>query len=100
MQKLFATTIAALASGQIDARGTADNRFLTHEERFPDRFEIKYEIDQYYGIGLRLGNPELLDYLNKFVATKMENGQLPAIYEKWLKQPLPKLPRISEIGGL
>lgn len=95
-----ATTIAALASGQIDALGTADNRFLTLEERFPGRFEIKYEVDQYYlGIGLRLGNPELLDYLNKWVAANMENGKLPAIYEKWLKQPLPKLPKISEIGG-
>lgn len=95
-----ATTIAALASGQIDALGTADNRFLTLEERFPGRFEIKYEVDQYYlGIGLRLGNPALLEYLNTWVATNMENGKLPAIYEKWLKQPLPKLPKISEIGG-
>lgn len=95
-----ATTIAALASGQIDALGTADNRFLTLEERFPGRFEIKYQVDKYYlGIGLRLGNQELLDYLNNFVATNMQNGKLPEIYEKWLKQPLPKLPKISEIGG-
>lgn len=94
-----ATTIAALASGQIDALGTADNRFLTLEDRFPGRFEIKYEVDQYYlGIGLRLGNPELLAYLNKWVATNMESRKLPAIYEKWLKQPLPKLPTIAEIG--
>lgn len=95
-----ATTIAALASGQIDALGTADNRFLTLEERFPGRFEIKYEVDQYYlGIGLRLGNPELLAYLNNWVETNMENGKLQAIYEKWLKQPLPKLPKLAEIGG-
>ncbi|MEO9340785.1 transporter substrate-binding domain-containing protein [Mesorhizobium sp. SB112] len=94
-----ATTIAALASGQIDALGTADNRFLTLEERFPGRFEIKYEVDQYYlGVGLRLGNPELLAWLNAWVATNMDNNTLPMIYEKWLKQPLPKLPKLSEIG--
>ncbi|MGV6875191.1 transporter substrate-binding domain-containing protein [Pseudochelatococcus sp. B33] len=93
-----ATTIAALASGQIDALGTADNRFLTLEDRFPGRFEIKYEVDQYYlGIGLRLGNPELLAYLNEWVAANMDNGKLPAIYEKWLKQPLPQLPTLAEI---
>lgn len=94
-----ATTIAALASGQIDALGTADNRFLTLEERFPGRFEIKYQVDQYYlCVGLRKGNPDLLGWLNKWTATNMANGKLPTIYQKWLKQPLPKLPKLAQIG--
>ncbi|MES2534248.1 MAG: transporter substrate-binding domain-containing protein [Pseudomonadota bacterium] len=94
-----ATTISALASGQIDALGTADNRFLALEDRFPGRFEIKYQVDQYYlCVGLRKGNPELLAWVNKWTAENMANGKLQAIYQKWLKQPLPKLPKLAQIG--
>lgn len=94
-----ATTIAALASGQIDALGTADNRFLTLEQRFPGRFAIKYEVDQYYlCVGMRLGSDDLKAWVDNWVAQNMQNGSLPGIYEKWLRQPLPKLPKVAEIN--
>lgn len=95
-----ATMLAALASGQVESVNTADNRLLALEERFPGRFEIKLDIEtSYLGIGLRKGNPELLRELNAFVEANMANGRLKASYERWLRQPLPALPRLSEIRG-
>lgn len=93
-----AASIAALASGQIDTLATADNRFLTLEERFPGRFAITLEINRFYfGIGHRKGNPELTAWLNTWVAANIENGFLAERFEHWVKQPLPELPKLSEV---
>ena len=68
-----ATAISALASGQVDALATAGNRSSVLNQRFPDRFEVKYELGKFfYAVGLRRGK----------------------IFAKWLKSELPMLPSL------
>lgn len=88
-----ATAIAALASGQVDALATADNRGFVLNQRFPDRFEVKYELGLfYYAVGLRHGDPDLQHWLDTWVFVNMHNGNLGRIFGKWLKSDLPILP--------
>jgi polar amino acid transport system substrate-binding protein len=88
-----ATSIAALGSGQVDALGTADNRTLILNKRFPDKFEVKYELGVfYYAVGMRKNDPELQQWVNTWVFVNMHNGKLGQIFEKWVGQKLPVLP--------
>jgi len=88
-----ATAISALASGQVDALATADNRGFVLNQRFPDRFEVKYELGIFfYGIGLRRGDPDLQHWLDTWIFVNMHNGTLGKIFSKWLKSDLPILP--------
>ncbi len=88
-----ATAIAALASGQVDALATADNRGFVLNQRFPDRFEVKYELGIfYYAVGMRRGDPDLQHWVDTWVFVNMHNGTLSRIFAKWLKSDLPTLP--------
>jgi polar amino acid transport system substrate-binding protein len=88
-----ATSIAALGAGQVDALGTADNRTLILNKRFPDKFEVKYELGLfYYSVGMRRGDPDLLHWVNTWVFVNMHNGKLGDIFEKAVGQKLPILP--------
>lgn len=88
-----ATAIAALGAGQVDALGTADNRTLVLEKRFPGKFEVKYELGVfYYAIGMRRNEPDLLQWVNTWVFVNNHNGKLSQIFEKWIGQKLPILP--------
>jgi polar amino acid transport system substrate-binding protein len=88
-----ATSIAALGAGQVDALGTADNRTLVLEKRFPGKFEIKYELGVfYYAVGMRRNEPDLMHWVNTWVFVNTHNGKLGQIFEKWIGQKLPVLP--------
>ncbi len=88
-----ATAISALASGQVDALATADNRGFVLNQRFPDRFEVKYELGIfYYAVGMRRGDPDLQHWVDTWVFVNMHNGTLGRIFSKWLKSDLPTLP--------
>jgi polar amino acid transport system substrate-binding protein len=88
-----ATSIAALGSGQVDALGTADNRTIVLNNRFPDKFEIKYDLGMfYYAVGMRRNEPDLLHWVNTWVFVNTHNGKLGQIFEKWVGQKLPTLP--------
>ena len=90
-----ATSLAALASGQIDGLATVDNRALVLNKRFPDKhFEVKYDVEPqlYYAIGMRRGDPDLLRWVNTWVFVNLHNGKLGKIYQAWLQAPLPELP--------
>jgi polar amino acid transport system substrate-binding protein len=88
-----ATSIAALGSGQVDALGTADNRTLVLNKRYPDKFEIKYDLGLfYYSVGMRRNEPDLLHWVNTWVFVNMHNGKLGQIFEKAVGQKLPILP--------
>jgi len=88
-----ATSIAALGSGQVDALGTADNRTLVLNKRYPDKFEIKYDLGLfYYAVGMRRNEPDLLHWVNTWVFVNMHNGKLGQIFEKAVGQKLPVLP--------
>jgi polar amino acid transport system substrate-binding protein len=88
-----ATAIAALGAGQVDALGTADNRTLVLEKRFPGKFEVKYELGLfYYSIGMRRQETDLMQWVNTWVFVNNHNGKLSQIFEKWIGQKLPTLP--------
>jgi len=90
-----ATSLAALASGQIDGLATVDNRALVLNKRFPDKhFEVKYDVEPqlYYAIGMRRNYPDLLRWVNTWVFVNLHNNKLGKIYQKWLQAPLPDLP--------
>ena len=88
-----ATAISALASGQVDALATADNRGFVLNKRFPNRFEVKYELGIfYYAVGMRHGDPDLQHWVDSWVFVNMHNGNLGKIFKKWLNADLPTLP--------
>lgn len=88
-----ATSIAALGSGQVDALGTADNRTLVLNKRYPDKFEIKYDLGLfYYAVGMRRNEQDLLQWVNTWIFVNMHNGKLGQIFEKAVGQKLPILP--------
>jgi polar amino acid transport system substrate-binding protein len=46
----------------------------------------------HFGIGIRRGQVELLQWLNTFVYTIKNNGELDAISRKWRELPVGELP--------
>jgi polar amino acid transport system substrate-binding protein len=92
------SSVAALIAGQIDALGSADYRLLVLDERAAGKFDIKYEVDRFYlCMGLRKGTPELKAALNAWIAKNLDNGVIPALYQKHFKRPMAKLPKLAEI---
>lgn len=89
-----ATTLNALVVGQVDAIGTVNYIAAELQEKYPDRnFEEKVTyLESFYGVGLRREQPDLLHWLNTVLFVHEQNGELGAIYEKWMKTPLPELP--------
>ncbi len=88
------TTLNALVAGQVDAIGTVNYIAAQLEQRYPDRkFEEKVTyLQSFYGVGLRRGDPDLLHWLNTVLFVHNQSGELGAIYEKWMKTPMPELP--------
>lgn len=88
------TTLNALVSGQVDAIGTVNYIAAQLQERYPDRgFEEKTTyLESFYGVGLRRNEPDLLHWLNTVLFVHRQSGELSAIYEKWMKTPIPELP--------
>lgn len=89
-----ATTVQALLSGQIEAIGVATVVAKQIQEMKPDaQFEPKIILRrQPNGIALRRNQGDLLQWVNTFVYFIKNNGELDAIHQKWLGQPLPQLP--------
>jgi polar amino acid transport system substrate-binding protein len=85
----------ALLSGQIDAMGGGDygeiylrkgSRGEEYEQKFPLRAA-------HFGIGIRRGNPELLQWLNTLVYQIKNSGELDAISRKYRSgAPMMSLP--------
>ena len=89
-----ATTVQALLSGQIDAIGVATVIAKQIQEMKPDaQYEPKIILRrQPNGIAMRRNQADLLQWVNTFVYFIKNNGELDAIHQKWLGQPLPQLP--------
>ncbi len=86
----------ALVAGQVDAAGTVS--FLASElnRRYPDRkFEPKIVLtSNVYALGLRRGDFDFWSWVNTFLFVNIQNGAIPAAYEKWMGdawKPLPPL---------
>jgi polar amino acid transport system substrate-binding protein len=90
-----AATIAALASGQVDAIAATETVIAGLQERFPDRkYETKIVLrNAYAGIGLRKEATELHQWLNTWVFFNKQNNFIPNLYKKWYKtETVPDLP--------
>jgi len=89
-----ATALQALISGQIDVVGTGllVNRTLNRNDPGKN-YEVKIVLRPlHFGIGVRRGQIDLLQWLNTFVYTIKNNGELDAISRKWRQLPLEALP--------
>jgi polar amino acid transport system substrate-binding protein len=89
-----ATALQALISGQIDVVGTGllVNRTLNRNDPGKN-YEVKIVLRPlHFGIGIRRGQIDLLQWLNTFVYTIKNNGELDAISRKWRQLPLESLP--------
>jgi polar amino acid transport system substrate-binding protein len=89
-----ATELQALISGQIDIGGTGllVNRRLNDSAPGKD-YEVKIVLRPlHFGIGVRRGQTDLLQWLNTFIYTIKNNGELDAISRKWRQMPLEELP--------
>lgn len=95
-----ATSIQALVSGQVDVIGGNTTMFQNINKAMPNNtFEHKFYITrQYMGMATRPGQKEINAYLNGFIDEIKANGELNAIYKKYMDEDLPALP--EKIDGV
>jgi len=89
-----ATELQALIAGQIDLGGTGllVNKRLNRNDPGKD-YQVKIVLRPlHFGIGIRRGEYDKLQWLNTFVYTIKNNGELDAISRKWRELPLEDLP--------
>ncbi len=85
-----ASALQAMIMGQTDAAGTSSVIAAQVQQRYPDRFQVKYVInEQLMGVTMQYKRPELLAAVNGFVKTNLDNGKLDGLFQKWLHTPLP-----------
>lgn len=89
-----ASTIQALLTKQVDAAAVG---FLTpaavNKAQGRDAYEKKLSLgQQHFGIGMKRGNTDLLQWVNTFIYYVRQNGELAEAFEKYAGQPLPALP--------
>jgi polar amino acid transport system substrate-binding protein len=89
-----ATALQAMISGQIDLVGTGllVNRTLNRNDPGKD-YQVKIVLRElHFGIGVRRGQTELLQWLNTMIYSIKNNGELDAISRKWRELPLDSMP--------
>ncbi|MBY5744736.1 transporter substrate-binding domain-containing protein [Rhizobium leguminosarum] len=92
-----AASVQALVSGQVETLG--GNIFCMDrvEKARPGEFENKLEFQKLYnGACTRLGEKEINAALNTFIDKIKANGELKAVYDKWMKVPVPEFPETLE----
>lgn len=89
-----AATLAAFTSGQVDVLVSGNMVALQAASSNPNMgVETKFILKQSPSfIGVKKGNFDLLQWVNVFILHKKLGGELDAISEKWLGEPLPPLP--------
>ncbi|MBN9511891.1 MAG: transporter substrate-binding domain-containing protein [Alphaproteobacteria bacterium] len=80
-----ATMALAFASGQVDVLATARSLLPAISKKNPARtLESKITMQtNYLAIGMRKGEPRLLEWVNNWVRTNLQNGKLLAIYKTY-----------------
>ena len=89
-----ATELQALIAGQIDLGGTGllVNQRLNRNNPGKN-YEVKIVLRPlHFGIGIRRGEHDKRQWLNTFIYTIKNNGELDAISRKWRELPLENLP--------
>jgi polar amino acid transport system substrate-binding protein len=89
-----ATGLQALISGQVDLAGTGLLVYRTLNRNDPGKnYEVKVVLRElHFGIGMRRGATDLLQWTNTFIYFIKNNGELDAISRKWRELPLGDLP--------
>ena len=89
-------TQQALLSGQVDAIGGAAFLINALAQRNPDKgIETKFIVTTaYYGIAVKPGNFDLLQWVNTWVFVNKQNGVLAKIYEEHTGVKLVDLPTL------
>ncbi|KPH06993.1 transporter substrate-binding domain-containing protein (plasmid) [Rhizobium acidisoli] len=92
-----AASVQALVSGQVDTLGGNIFYMDRVNKARPGEFENKLEFQKLYnGACTRLGEKEINAALNGFIDKIKANGDLKAIYDKWMKVPVPEFPEKLE----
>jgi polar amino acid transport system substrate-binding protein len=91
-----AATLAAFTSGQVDVLVSGNMVALQAANSNPEmKVETKFTLKESPSfIGVKKGNFDLLQWVNVFILHKKLGGELDAISEKWLGEPLPPLPTL------
>ncbi|MCG8358883.1 MAG: transporter substrate-binding domain-containing protein [Kiloniellales bacterium] len=89
-----ATSAAAYLAGQVDVFATANIVARELAKQHPDKdFTPLYKIrNSPAHMGVRIGELELLRWLDTFIFYNKMNGNLDALHEKWMGEPMAKLP--------
>ena len=89
-----ATAVQALIAGQVDLAGTGLLQYQIINRDDPGKgYETKLILRPlHFGMGVRRGNTDLLQFLNTVVYAIKANGELEAISQKWRHLPLGDLP--------
>ncbi|MBY5864780.1 transporter substrate-binding domain-containing protein [Rhizobium leguminosarum] len=92
-----APSVQALVSGQVETLGGNIFYMDRVEKARPGEFENKLEFQKLYnGACTRLGEKEINAALNTFIEKIKANGELKAVYDKWMKVPVPEFPETLE----
>ncbi|PDT04761.1 ABC transporter substrate-binding protein [Rhizobium chutanense] len=92
-----AASVQALVSGQVDTLGGNIFYMDRVNKARPGEFENKLEFQKLYnGACTRLGEKEINAALNTFIDKIKTNGELKAVYDKWMKVPVPEFPETLE----
>jgi polar amino acid transport system substrate-binding protein len=85
-----ASAMAALTSGQVDAFASSEGLARPILDRFSDKYEAKYSLSSgFLSVGLRRGDPDMLQWLNTTIAWNRHKGYLDPIIQKWIGFVLP-----------
>jgi polar amino acid transport system substrate-binding protein len=95
-----ATMALAFASGQVDILATARSLLPAINKKNPARTaESRITMQTFYlAIGMRKNEPKLKDWVNGWVKTNLQNGQLGAIYKKYHGVDIP-VDQLLKSGG-
>jgi polar amino acid transport system substrate-binding protein len=93
-----ASTVQALIAGQVDVVGLAATQLPNIDQvagkgTFDEKFVISRNFD---AIAVRPGSREWVDYINDFIGRKIASRELPALYKKWIRGELAKMPTSGE----
>ncbi|EJC85218.1 periplasmic component of amino acid ABC-type transporter/signal transduction system [Rhizobium leguminosarum bv. trifolii WSM2297] len=92
-----AASVQALVSGQVDTLGGNIFYMDRVNKARPGEFENKLEFQKLYnGACTRLGEKEINAAINTFIDKIKANGDLKAVYDKWMKVPVPQFPETLE----
>jgi polar amino acid transport system substrate-binding protein len=91
-----ATAAAGYVSGQADLFATNSLIIPDLQKRNPNKeFELKFTIRRSPAhMGVRMGEHNLLQWMNSFIFFNMMNGEIDRLHKKWLGMPLAPLPTL------